>query len=255
MTNRMMTMVMVAAVAGCAGGAQSTPATTAGGAQGGSAKAPASKPGAVHRVKVASQLYLVDTVSQSCALDLGDGRLMPADCRTLAAKSPAAKTLVTWEEVARPAPHTCPCKAVEEAAGKHAAGDDEDGGEHPPFSREEMAKVIEHHIHRDGDVVVLDRDLLDLLLAKPAAFARQVRIVPSIKDGTANGFKLFAIRPGTLFARLGFKNGDTMHSVNGMELSSPDKALEAYTHLRDADNLEVALSRRGKPMKLTIRIE
>ena len=63
------------------------------------------------------------------------------------------------------------------------------------------------------------------------------------------------MRPGGLFALLGLQNGDTLRSINGFDLSTPDRALDAYTSLRRADHLDVALERRGQPVALEITIK
>ncbi|MBA3392218.1 MAG: hypothetical protein H0T89_06220 [Deltaproteobacteria bacterium] len=89
------------------------------------------------------------------------------------------------------------------------------------------------------------RATVDRLLANPDAFARQARIVPAIRNGQPEGFKLYAIRPNTLWASIGLKNGDTIRAINGMPLTSLDKALEVYTKVKDATQLEIELSRRG----------
>ncbi len=91
----------------------------------------------------------------------------------------------------------------------------------------------------------------DALLADPMKFTRGARVVPSVKNGKPNGFKLYAIRPSSMWVRLGFSNGDTIHSVNGMAITSMDKALEVYTSVRDADKLVVEITRRGKPVTNT----
>ena len=57
-----------------------------------------------------------------------------------------------------------------------------------------------------------------------------------------------------MYARLGVANGDTITAVNGQTLGSAEDGLEVYTKLRDAKKLEVQLSRRGKPLLLTITI-
>jgi general secretion pathway protein C len=81
-----------------------------------------------------------------------------------------------------------------------------------------------------------------------------VRVVPSIKNGQADGFKLYAIRPSSMFARLGFVNGDTVHAVNGLALTSLDKALEVYAKLKDAKSVQFDITRRGQPVELDIQI-
>ncbi|MFH1810871.1 MAG: type II secretion system protein GspC [Pseudomonadota bacterium] len=91
---------------------------------------------------------------------------------------------------------------------------------------------------------------VDATLSNLNTIATQARIVPSFQDGKANGFKLFSIRPGSLYAKIGIKNGDVIQRINGYEISSPDKALEIYTKLKDSKNVTVDLLRRGKPQSL-----
>ena len=98
------------------------------------------------------------------------------------------------------------------------------------------------------------RATVDKIIQDPMTVARGARVVPSFQNGVAMGFKLYAIRPSSVFARLGFENGDTLMAVNGMVLTSADKALEAYTKLRSADHFEIELQRRGRPITLTVDI-
>jgi membrane-associated protease RseP (regulator of RpoE activity) len=91
---------------------------------------------------------------------------------------------------------------------------------------------------------------VDATLSNLNTIATQARIVPSFQDGKANGFKLFSIRPGSLYAKIGIKNGDVIQRINGYEITSPDKALEIYSKLKDSKNVTVDLLRRGKPQSL-----
>lgn len=101
----------------------------------------------------------------------------------------------------------------------------------------------------------ISREAMREALDNPQSVARGARIVPSIKDGKANGFKLYAIRPSSIYANLGIMNGDTIHAINGLPLNSPDEALELYSKVREADRLELQLTRRGKSELLVIEIE
>jgi type II secretory pathway component PulC len=89
------------------------------------------------------------------------------------------------------------------------------------------------------------RSTIDQLLAHPDQYARQARIVPSVRYGQPDGFKLYAISTGSLWFAIGLANGDTIRSVNGHDLSTPDKALELYTKLKDATELRILVGRRG----------
>src|ERR1041384_6256945 len=85
--------------------------------------------------------------------------------------------------------------------------------------------------------------------------ATKARIVPSFKNGVANGFKLFSIVPDSLYSKIGVQNGDVIRRINGYEMNSPDKALEIYQKLRDASRIEIELERRGETIRKSYSIE
>lgn len=97
--------------------------------------------------------------------------------------------------------------------------------------------------------------VIDAVMANPMSAAKGARVVPAMKNGAPEGFKLYAIRPSSPYARLGLQNGDTIKAINGHALTSVDKALEVYTKLRDAKTLEVELIRRGDPVTLHYKID
>lgn len=90
------------------------------------------------------------------------------------------------------------------------------------------------------------RSALNKVLGSTHLLARQARIVPSVKNNKPDGFKLYAVRPGSVYSLIGLQNGDTIHTINGHEITTPDKALEVYTKVRNANHLSISFSRRGK---------
>jgi len=125
-----------------------------------------------------------------------------------------------------------------------------------PALDEETTKLFDEGIKtlKDGTVQI-SKQVIDAVLANPMAIAKGARVVPAVKDGKPDGFKLYAIRPSSFYARLGFSNGDTLQTVNGLLLDSAEKALEVYSKLRDAKSVEVGIVRRGKPMTLKFTIK
>lgn len=104
-------------------------------------------------------------------------------------------------------------------------------------------------------VYEVTRAKIDEQLANLNGLSTQARIVPSFKDGVANGFKLFSIRPGSIYSQLGIQNGDVVKRINGYEINSPDKALEVYGKLKESAKIEIELERRGSPMKSTYNVK
>ncbi|MBI1947595.1 MAG: hypothetical protein HYS27_18035 [Deltaproteobacteria bacterium] len=95
---------------------------------------------------------------------------------------------------------------------------------------------------------------IDKALNNLSELSTQARIVPAFEGGKTIGFKLFSIRPGSLYSKVGLQNGDVITRINGYEMSSPEKGLEIYTKLKDAKSVNVDLKRRGKPMTLDYAI-
>ena len=122
-------------------------------------------------------------------------------------------------------------------------------------SGDELQASIDNGIKKiDENNYEIDRSLVDKVLANPMAVAKGARVVPAVKNGKPDGFKLYAIRPSSVYSKLGLQNGDTLQAINGMELTTADKALEVYTKLREATQLEIEITRRGQSQKLKYSI-
>jgi general secretion pathway protein C len=95
----------------------------------------------------------------------------------------------------------------------------------------------------------IKRSVIDNTLSNLNTVATQARIVPSFKNGVANGFKLFSIQPGSLYSSIGVENGDVIQKINGYEINSPDKALEVYQKLRESSHITLELERNGQMIR------
>ncbi len=101
----------------------------------------------------------------------------------------------------------------------------------------------------------VDRGVVDKILENQADLMRQARIVPEQENGKMVGIRLFGVRPDTLLGVIGMENGDRLQTINGFDMTSPEKALEAYARLRTADKLTVQVNRRGQNMNLDYNIK
>ncbi len=101
----------------------------------------------------------------------------------------------------------------------------------------------------------VDKSLLDGALGNLESFAGQLRVVPH-KDSSGNidGFRLSAIRKGSLFEKLGIKNGDILHAVNGSPLTSTEGALSLYQSLRSERSFNFDISRRNTRQSLEYEV-
>jgi type II secretion system protein C len=74
-------------------------------------------------------------------------------------------------------------------------------------------------------------------------------------DGDFDGYRLSAIRRGSLPDKLGIRNGDIIHNVNGMDLNSVQGAMQALQTLQSENSLKFEVTRRGQPVALNYVVE
>jgi S1-C subfamily serine protease len=110
-----------------------------------------------------------------------------------------------------------------------------------------IRKVDEFHF-------IVPRSTVERIVANIDDFAKGARVVPAMKGGLPEGFKVYAVRPTSLFAAIGLQNGDTIRAINGNETTSLDKVMEAYLKVKDAKELALDITRRGRYELISITI-
>lgn len=101
----------------------------------------------------------------------------------------------------------------------------------------------------------IQRGLVNRILENQADLMRTARVVPQEENGRVVGVKMYGIRRNSLLGRLGMQNGDVLRTINGFDMTSPDKALEAYARLRESDHLTLSVVRRGQPTNVNFNIQ
>ncbi len=102
----------------------------------------------------------------------------------------------------------------------------------------------------DTMVVDIRQSAFDLGSKK---FARQVRIVPLLTNGVPSGFKLYAIRPGSLASMIGLENGDTVIALNDMPVVRASSHItSSLEKLTKPGLLDIELKRRGQPLRILV---
>ena len=82
------------------------------------------------------------------------------------------------------------------------------------------------------------------------------RLVPNTVDNQINGFKIFAIDPSSLFAKVGLQNGDVITQVNDASLKNPDQGFALYESFRNEREVRISVLRNGTtPQMITVRIK
>ncbi len=85
--------------------------------------------------------------------------------------------------------------------------------------------------------------------------AKAVPYVAPGSGGEISGFKLVAIKSGSIYETLGLKRGDIIKGVNGEPVDSPQKAMELYQALKSADSIQLDVTRGGSATTLNYTLE
>jgi len=100
----------------------------------------------------------------------------------------------------------------------------------------------------------IDRKEVDGAMANLSQLITQLRVVPNLVDGQTQGFKVFNIRPGSLFSQIGLLDGDVIREINGVQLTGIDVAYQAMSSLQNQTSLSVSLMRGAQPVTLSYEI-
>jgi len=101
---------------------------------------------------------------------------------------------------------------------------------------------------------VVDRESVEAATQDMNKLLTQARLVPNFTGGAADGFRIFSIVPASLFEKAGLRNGDIIHSINGVELKDPEKAFQIYQLLKDNDRFAIDLVRAGQNLSLNYEV-
>jgi general secretion pathway protein C len=110
-------------------------------------------------------------------------------------------------------------------------------------------------IKRDGDKVKVKREVVDSVTQDLTKILGESRMVPNFENGVVNGFKIFAIKAGSIFQELGLKNGDVVQRINGTEIDTVEKAIPMMQLLKTEPSISIDLLRGGAKKTLSIEIQ
>jgi general secretion pathway protein C len=107
----------------------------------------------------------------------------------------------------------------------------------------------------DGTEFSVPETELNEALANLPMLLSQARAVPYFRNGVSVGMRLFAIRVGSLYEKLGLKNGDILKAINGNSLADPTQALKIFEQLKTERNINVKVERNGADTDLRYSID
>jgi general secretion pathway protein C len=93
---------------------------------------------------------------------------------------------------------------------------------------------------------VIPQTIIDDTLKNFSKILTQARMVPNISSSNkTDGFRVFQIKAGSIYEKIGLKNNDIIKRVNGQYLDSFEKATGLFSALRNENSLSIDIERDG----------
>ncbi len=104
-----------------------------------------------------------------------------------------------------------------------------------------------------GTTITVSRKDIQNSLKDINKLMSQVRIRPHFKDGKSDGLSVSRIKGGSIFSKLGLRNGDIVQKINGEPINSPDEVLVLYEKLKSGSRVSLEVTRKGEPKTMNYR--
>ena len=133
----------------------------------------------------------------------------------------------------------------------------EEGEQRKPARTASNSEDSDDEVTKLGDNrYAVSRDLIDKYINDIESISRMGRaLLHRGTDGEYDGYRLSAIRRNTLADKLGIRNGDVIHAVNGKDLNSVQSAMEAYQTMASEGNFSFEVTRRGQRTTLDYEVQ
>jgi general secretion pathway protein C len=88
----------------------------------------------------------------------------------------------------------------------------------------------------------------------PAQLFSEARILPKYEAGEMVGVQVSAIKPGSLFEKMGIQDGDTITALNGIRIDSPEQSAKILVELTSATAFTVEVSNANGTQTLDVTL-
>ena len=100
----------------------------------------------------------------------------------------------------------------------------------------------------------VERSTINSSMQNMSQLLTEIRALPVLQNGTANGFRLSEIQPGSIFEQIGLQDGDVLTAVSGQQLNDPARAMQMLSTLQTRSDVTLNVLRNGAPVQLSYTI-
>ena len=102
--------------------------------------------------------------------------------------------------------------------------------------------------------IIVQRSMIEDSLDNISDLLSQASIRSHLEDGEPDGLAITGIRAGSIFRRMGLRNGDIIRGVNDNEIISPEDLISLYNDLKSESEVSLQIVRRGRETNLNYNI-
>lgn len=126
----------------------------------------------------------------------------------------------------------------------------------PSYQSRPAGQKKKEGVTSSGGAVVLDSEWVEAQLGPGfSQVLKSARLVPNLKGESINGFKIFAIKKGTLFNKIGLRNGDIIQKVNDTSLEQAEQGFALYQTFQEDQEIVFNIIRKNKPQTISVMIK
>jgi len=102
--------------------------------------------------------------------------------------------------------------------------------------------------------ITVRRSDIDRSLADINKLLSQARILPHLKDGRPDGLSITGIKSGSIYRKMGLRNGDIIYGVNDSPITTPEDILSMYNDLSSGTGISLQIKRSGRERTMNYKI-
>jgi general secretion pathway protein C len=106
----------------------------------------------------------------------------------------------------------------------------------------------------DASTWRVSRELILEHFANLGGLSAQARVMPYVVQGQTQGFRLVQLKNDSLLQKIGLQNGDVIQKVNGLNITTPGEALQAFQQLSSESSVRLELLRSRRSTTLTYEL-
>jgi type II secretory pathway component PulC len=120
-------------------------------------------------------------------------------------------------------------------------------------------KLVDDNIQQIGDnFYKIQKSAIEKTLGNLNEVMTQARMIPNmVQDGSGqkmDGFKIFNIKSGSIYQKLGMRDGDVIRKINNAPMDNVEKGLELLQALRYEKKFDIDILRGSQPVQMNYQV-